>query len=316
MPNSQAQHIRNEDILVDATLQSRPYVGTLGAPFTHNPPIGPLRPQPDASTFRQPVRPVNMFQPAMPLSTQAPQSILSSPNNFPYAPLPNVHTHHNHLSLGNTQQIYDMMMAPIDPAITRAQQSFRGHQHSASDPASLRDAAALLMNNGVHVPGMAFPGAGVYSPIPVATPPIFPNQFFPGANAQTQPTYTQDMVNPIARTIPQYGANGSIPSPQANNYGSVNGSPGSTGGPSANNRKLGLYKTELCRSWEEKGSCRYGPKCQFAHGEDEIRKVARHPKVCRNTLRPPIYLTPHHVLLVQNRNLQGECSRDWISHLF
>ncbi|KDQ20655.1 hypothetical protein BOTBODRAFT_75118, partial [Botryobasidium botryosum FD-172 SS1] len=45
------------------------------------------------------------------------------------------------------------------------------------------------------------------------------------------------------------------------------------------------YKTELCRSWEEKGSCRYGPKCQFAHGEDEIRKVARHPKykteICR-----------------------------------
>ncbi|EGO04708.1 hypothetical protein SERLA73DRAFT_173919 [Serpula lacrymans var. lacrymans S7.3] len=56
-------------------------------------------------------------------------------------------------------------------------------------------------------------------------------------------------------------------------------------GPSANNRKLGLYKTELCRSWEEKGSCRYGSKCQFAHGEEEIRKVARHPKykteICR-----------------------------------
>lgn len=57
------------------------------------------------------------------------------------------------------------------------------------------------------------------------------------------------------------------------------------GGPSANNRKLGLYKTELCRSWEEKGSCRYGPKCQFAHGEEELKKVQRHPKykteICR-----------------------------------
>ncbi|KAI5479703.1 CCCH finger DNA binding protein [Pseudohyphozyma bogoriensis] len=56
-------------------------------------------------------------------------------------------------------------------------------------------------------------------------------------------------------------------------------------GPSVNNRKLGLYKTELCRSWEEKGSCRYGSKCQFAHGAQEIREVARHPKfkseVCR-----------------------------------
>ncbi|KAL8281520.1 hypothetical protein RQP46_006204 [Phenoliferia psychrophenolica] len=56
-------------------------------------------------------------------------------------------------------------------------------------------------------------------------------------------------------------------------------------GPSANNRKLGLYKTELCRSWEEKGNCRYGTKCQFAHGKQEIREVPRHPKfkseVCR-----------------------------------
>ena len=46
-----------------------------------------------------------------------------------------------------------------------------------------------------------------------------------------------------------------------------------------------LYKTELCRSWEETGHCRYGHKCQFAHGRDELRPVLRHPKykteVCR-----------------------------------
>eukprot|EP01102_Stenamoeba_stenopodia_P014508 TRINITY_DN4823_c0_g1_i2.p1 TRINITY_DN4823_c0_g1~~TRINITY_DN4823_c0_g1_i2.p1 ORF type:complete len:387 (-),score=75.73 TRINITY_DN4823_c0_g1_i2:257-1417(-) len=39
-----------------------------------------------------------------------------------------------------------------------------------------------------------------------------------------------------------------------------------------------LYKTELCRSFEETGSCRYGTKCQFAHGSNEIRPVLRHPK--------------------------------------
>jgi len=39
-----------------------------------------------------------------------------------------------------------------------------------------------------------------------------------------------------------------------------------------------LYKTELCRSWEETGSCRYGNKCQFAHGKDELRPIIRHPK--------------------------------------
>ncbi|XP_043719241.1 zinc finger protein zfs1-like [Telopea speciosissima] len=32
-----------------------------------------------------------------------------------------------------------------------------------------------------------------------------------------------------------------------------------------------LYKTEICRSWEETGSCRYGTKCQFAHGKEELR---------------------------------------------
>ncbi|KAI9193315.1 uncharacterized protein BJ171DRAFT_406843, partial [Polychytrium aggregatum] len=38
------------------------------------------------------------------------------------------------------------------------------------------------------------------------------------------------------------------------------------------------YKTELCRSWEENGHCRYGAKCKFAHTEKELRRVERHPK--------------------------------------
>jgi hypothetical protein len=39
-----------------------------------------------------------------------------------------------------------------------------------------------------------------------------------------------------------------------------------------------LYKTELCRSFEEHGSCRYGKKCQFAHSPKELRIINRHPK--------------------------------------
>jgi len=39
-----------------------------------------------------------------------------------------------------------------------------------------------------------------------------------------------------------------------------------------------LYKTELCRSFEETGICRYTTKCQFAHGRSELRPVFRHPK--------------------------------------
>lgn len=38
------------------------------------------------------------------------------------------------------------------------------------------------------------------------------------------------------------------------------------------------YKTELCRPFEESGVCKYGDKCQFAHGFNELRNLARHPK--------------------------------------
>ena len=38
------------------------------------------------------------------------------------------------------------------------------------------------------------------------------------------------------------------------------------------------YKTELCRPFEENGYCKYGDKCQFAHGSQELRSLNRHPK--------------------------------------
>lgn len=46
-------------------------------------------------------------------------------------------------------------------------------------------------------------------------------------------------------------------------------------GPNINSSR---YKTELCRPFEENGKCKYGDKCQFAHGALELRIVARHPK--------------------------------------
>ncbi|TRY89401.1 hypothetical protein DNTS_010805 [Danionella cerebrum] len=38
------------------------------------------------------------------------------------------------------------------------------------------------------------------------------------------------------------------------------------------------YKTELCRTFAERGICKYGNKCQFAHGPEELRDLSRHPK--------------------------------------
>ncbi|KAJ1540948.1 hypothetical protein HK405_010983 [Cladochytrium tenue] len=48
--------------------------------------------------------------------------------------------------------------------------------------------------------------------------------------------------------------------------------------PKGPKEKHPLHKTELCRSWEETGMCRYGAKCQFAHSDEELRSVQRHPK--------------------------------------
>lgn len=47
---------------------------------------------------------------------------------------------------------------------------------------------------------------------------------------------------------------------------------------SASSSSSSRYKTELCRSFTENGLCKYGGKCQFAHGPDELRDLNRHPK--------------------------------------
>lgn len=43
-------------------------------------------------------------------------------------------------------------------------------------------------------------------------------------------------------------------------------------------KRITLYKTEMCRTYEETGTCKYGPKCQFAHDRAELREISRHPR--------------------------------------
>lgn len=58
------------------------------------------------------------------------------------------------------------------------------------------------------------------------------------------------------------------------------------------------YKTELCRSYHETGFCKYGEKCQFAHGYDEIRSLNRHPK--------------YKTVLCRTYHCTGYCKSFWI----
>ena len=200
-----------------------------------------------------------------------PQSLLPNHTGLGYAA-----GHVPHLSLGTAQQLYDMVQPHADgnhPAVTRVQQQhnmFRAtHQHSASDPSALRDATALaLLGNQ----GFAPPNHNLYPQAVAPTPMgLYPNQFYGPEIAAAVNQLQAQFTGPYG-VIPNQTIG--ITNTGGSSTGSQNG-----GGPSANNRKLGLYKTELCRSWEEKGSCRYGAKCQFAHGEEELRTVSRHPKV-------------------------------------
>ncbi|KAJ6501708.1 hypothetical protein C8R47DRAFT_970199 [Mycena vitilis] len=216
-----------------------------------------------------------------------PQGLLPSPTALGY---PGAHA--QHLSLGNSQQLYEMMLPGHEnhhSAVSRVQQQhngFRGaHHHSTSDPSALRDAAtlALLNSNMQAFANNMFPQG--MAPPPNAMP-MYPNQFYAAQEAYGRPDVATAQAM-AARLQAQYTGPyaGVMPQGMGMTDGSL--SPGSTNGqgPSANNRKLGLYKTELCRSWEEKGTCRYAGKCQFAHGEEELRNVSRHPKykteICR-----------------------------------
>ena len=283
-----------EDLSADAQNQHRQFNGPPhGVPLPPNgaapPPFVHGRP-PNVATnipYRQPPPPRG-FNAGIP-------PVVPSPTNFGAYPAP---VHPGAMPVGNPQQeLYNMMLPtpPLDnPTMARLQQQSgvfqRTHQHSASDPASLRDPATIALLNNAFTAGQMYPHA-------MAPPPalsMFSNQFYgaPGAGepypspelaaqmmAQLQAQYTGPYGVPL-------GAQGIAINNTGSSQNVANGN-----GPSANNRKLGLYKTELCRSWEEKGTCRYGAKCQFAHGEEELRKVQRHPKV-RPAPIPPLPPSP------------------------
>lgn len=276
-PHIQSIDSDRDDAQFDYNNAQRPFNG-IGHPHNH------------ASAMNSPPQ----FVQGRPTNGLVAPNYRQSPRTFPPGPTPSnggygaAPGHHTHLSLGNSQQLYDMMLPgpSLDthhPAVTRVQQQhnvFRAtHHHSASDPSALRDAATLALLNSNNMQPFA------PNMFQASLPPPMPlyNQYY-GA---TTDLATQQAI--AARIQAQYTSpygvvSGATATPPLDNpLGSPTSSNGQSG-PSANNRKLGLYKTELCRSWEEKGSCRYGAKCQFAHGEDELRKVSRHPKASRSPL--------------------------------
>lgn len=126
-----------------------------------------------------------------------------------------------------------------------------------------------------------YEGTSKYQKPTVAPPPSIPSSAFVDASSP-------DAWAP--RTVPQ--ASSPIPIKQAlippsEELCSTSGASSPVKRPDIETElnKQNLYKTELCRNWLETGQCRYGNRCQFAHGEHEMRDVLRHPKykteICR-----------------------------------
>lgn len=262
---------------------------------------------PPPQTFNPGLMSPTMTSPTFLGSQGLPYSPVHAPTPYsPYAaPQP----------LAGAGQMFDMMTNPamspqsqLGMLSSRAQNQLRGHGYSASNPPNLRDATTTAQSptrggpprnqpprgaapNLNHAHSLSLPqtpfspqlGPVGYGPM---SPPPYPN-FYPGMPHQTlTPEILQAMAaaGMVSPQSPRGNPTGFNPAIQ-NALGTLQQDPAvmaliqQGGGPSANNRKLGLYKTELCRSWEEKGTCKYGEKCQFAHGEAEQRRVERHPKV-------------------------------------
>ena len=82
------------------------------------------------------------------------------------------------------------------------------------------------------------------------------------ANAVLQLIYQQQLVNEAA-----------VAAAASLNMTDASGCPSQSAVAAATR-----YKTELCRSFQESGQCKYGDKCQFAHGQHELRNMMRHPR--------------------------------------
>jgi len=89
----------------------------------------------------------------------------------------------------------------------------------------------------------------------------------PGSKIRLQRSVSEPVPMAVDNRRVSFGMNSPTGSGSSLNSQQVLPGPGSS-----------RYKTELCRPFEESGYCKYGDKCQFAHGMQELRSLARHPK--------------------------------------
>lgn len=165
------------------------------------------------------------------------------------------------------------------------------------------------------------PTAARLSDLPSATsamgiPAVRPSHKIDDASSSF---YMGWVPSPTESNASSLGSTASYNSMTSSSISSTVEVPAKTEVPAPKQRKESLYKTELCRSFEEKGHCDYGVKwcvylcsnndvldiritqltssstllpvrhSQFAHGKADLRPIQRHPKwkteLCRTFWR-------------------------------
>ena len=115
-----------------------------------------------------------------------------------------------------------------------------------------------------------FTGADQQQPVDQAYPGFtYYDQF-----QQTTGNNMNSQVDPTAGTDGWY---------QSENLSYTNYLPDSQANPATQNTNL--YKTKLCRHFQQKGFCNMGDKCNFAHGYEELKQAeggAAAPKIPKN----------------------------------
>ncbi|CAN3375779.1 hypothetical protein DIURU_003791 [Diutina rugosa] len=125
--------------------------------------------------------------------------------------------------------------------------------------------------------------ASLAQPMPRPQPPSFPTLLGSSSIGSASATMVAAPPHHPPAMAPASAASVAPAATPANNIGNnnhattttTNGGQGSQGKPTLNTQ---LYKTELCAQYMKLGGCPYGNKCQFAHGEGELKQVERPPK--------------------------------------
>lgn len=178
----------------------------------------------------------------------------------------------------------DFGLAPLTEENLTAQYGFGRRPHSYSDNSNedlFLFEQQVQMNGHVHQNSQNMVGpnnnvqkGGQHSQPQITLPPYTENMHTHTANMQTHisnpHTHTHNLQYPQKphRNTPRTFHS---PDPQPRPYGFQD-----TAKPQHVNTQL--YKTELCASFMKLAVCPYGNKCQFAHGENELKSVDRPPK--------------------------------------